>query len=80
MEANGLKLNDYKTEFMVIESSDTQSKLGTDANSIRVGNDMDGSMNSARNIVASLDSKLDLVEHVLLQTSLLLKKEQKETF
>jgi hypothetical protein len=69
MEANMLKLNDSKTEFLVIGSEHVQSKLTDTVKSIQVGNAIVPATDSAKNIGALLDSRLDMVQHINKTTS-----------
>ena len=64
MEANMLKLNDSKTEFMVIGSKNTLAKISDDIGSIRVGDETVEAASSARNVGAILDSHMNLEDHV----------------
>jgi dsDNA-binding SOS-regulon protein len=64
MEANMLKLNDSKTEFMVIASSHIESKLSDAIKSIKVGDSVVDAVGSARNIGAVIDTRLNLQDHV----------------
>ena len=54
---------------MVIASTHTQSKLGEDVSSIRVGDATVEAASSARNIGAIVDNKLDMVEFISRITS-----------
>jgi hypothetical protein len=63
MEQNFLKLNDSKTEFLVISSHHNTSAL-KHVNSIRIGNECIASVPSARNIGAVIDSHLDMSDHI----------------
>ena len=63
MSENLLKLNDSKTEFMVIGKTNPQSKL-PDERYIVIGNEQIPASSTARNIGAVLDSHLDMVAQV----------------
>ena len=63
MSENLLKLNDSKTEFMVIGKTKPLSKL-PDQRYIVIGNDHIHAFLTARNIGAVLDSHLDMVAQV----------------
>ena len=63
MTQNQLKLNDSKTEYVVVGNKSTVSKL-KDVNTIQVGDDLIRSSSSARNIGAILDSELSNTQHV----------------
>jgi dsDNA-binding SOS-regulon protein len=69
MEANMLKLNDSKTEFMVLASRHTESKLGEEVKSIKVGDSEVNAVGSARNIGAVIDARLNMDGHVNKITS-----------
>ena len=69
MEANMLKLNDSKTEFMVLGSKHIQSKLTDTVKYIHVGNAVVQATDSAKNIGALNDSRLDIVKHIHKTTS-----------
>jgi hypothetical protein len=60
MNDNHLKLNDSKTEFLVIG----QNKTYSNTHSITIGDDIVYASNNARNIGAIFDSKLNLSSHV----------------
>ena len=63
MSENLLKLNDSKTEFMVIGKTNPLSKL-PDERYIVIGNEKIPASSTARNIGAVLDSHLDMVAQV----------------
>jgi hypothetical protein len=63
MEQNFLKLNDSKTEFLVISSQHNASAL-KHVTFIRIGNECISSVPSARNIGAVIDSHLDMSDHI----------------
>ncbi len=62
MKNNLLKLNDSKTEFLVIRSKYSQKDPGI--TSIRIGESVITATASARNIGAVMDNKLDMVLQV----------------
>ena len=61
-EENFLKLNDSKTEFLVMGSSKQLKQLNS--STIRIGDENITASASARNIGAIFDDKLTLKEHV----------------
>ena len=63
MRDNHLKLNDTKTEFLVIGNTSLTKQLH-DASSITLGDANISAVNHARNIGVIIDSHLDLVQHV----------------
>jgi hypothetical protein len=63
MEQNHLKLNDKKTEFLVIGNQNVLSKTG-DVSSLSVGNSTVKDVKSAKNIGAILDSNLTMRDHI----------------
>ena len=63
MKVNMLKLNDDKTEFLVISSKHMCNKM-PDVSSLRVGDSDVQAVPCARNIGVMLDNKLNMVEHV----------------
>ena len=63
MFENHLKLNDTKTEFLVIGSKHMKDKLN-DVSHISIGNSKVETVGFAKNIGAILDSNLDMTEHV----------------
>jgi hypothetical protein len=63
MEQNFLKLNDSKTEFIVISKNHNASLL-KDVKSLQIGNECIKSVPSARNIGAVIDSHLDMSDHI----------------
>ena len=63
MHKNFLKLNNTKTEFMVIGSKHNLKYL-ENVNEIRVGNSTVGCSKSGKNIGAIFDSQLNMVDHV----------------
>jgi hypothetical protein len=69
MEANMLKLNDSKTEFMVIATRYVEPKINTNVNHIKVGDSIVNSSCSARNIGAVMDTRLNMEKHVNSITS-----------
>ena len=62
MQRNHLKLNDTKTEFLVIGSKTQLSQLSND--SIQIGDSIIKSSHSARNIGAIFDCTMSMKEHV----------------
>ena len=69
MEANMLKLNDSKTEYMLLGSKNALKKVSEDAKSIKVGDAVVEAADSARNIGAIMDSNLNMVDHINKVTS-----------
>ena len=69
MEANMLKLNESKTEYMVIGSNHTQKKLGDEVKCIRVGEEEVHAVESARNIGVTMDTALNMEVHINKITS-----------
>ena len=69
MEANMLKLNEDKTEFMIIASRYEEAKLNDSVHNIRVGDSTVDSSDTARNIGVMMDSRLNMVKHVNSITS-----------
>lgn len=63
LEWNCLKLNDGKTEMMIIGQSHNLKKL-KDNRTITIGSSIVESSSSARNIGAVLDEELKMVKHV----------------
>jgi hypothetical protein len=63
MSNNHLKLNDSKTEFLVIGKPNTLKKM-EHISEIRIGETKVRAVKSARNIGAVLDSELNMVNHV----------------
>ena len=70
MEANMLKLNDAKTEFIVIGSNHTLSKITDDVSTIRVRNAVVEATESARNIGAMMDKHLNMASSHWLHMSI----------
>ena len=62
MKMNKLKLNDSKTEFMVLSSSRTRNTLSDVT--VTIGNDTVGTSNSARNLGVIWDSSLNMLPHI----------------
>ena len=62
MKANFLKLNDSKTEFLILGSASQLRDVTT--SSVRIGDSQIQSSKSARNIGAIFDSSLTMKEHV----------------
>ena len=60
---NHLKLNDTKTEFLVIGNKNYRKQLDSVAH-VKIGESCVDPVNSAKNIGAVLDNNLDLVKHV----------------
>ena len=69
MEANMLKLNDSKTEYMVIGSKHILSQVSDDIKTIHIGDAVVEASGSARNIGAIMDEYLNMTEHVNKITS-----------
>jgi hypothetical protein len=63
MEQNHLKLNDTKTEFLMLGNQNLLSTEG-DVNSLSVGNSTVDEAKSAKNIGATLDSNLTMRDHI----------------
>ncbi len=64
MADNHLKLNDRKTEYLVIGSSHQQTKLHDDAFTIHIGDCTVDAAGEARNIGVIIDSELTMKQHV----------------
>ena len=64
METNHLKLNDSKTEFMVIASPHSMKHLSSDLTTLRIGNSSVDAAHEARNIGVILDSHLSMKQQV----------------
>ena len=62
MTTNKLKLNDSKTEFMMLSSSQTNNTLPNVT--LDIGNDTIGTSNSARNLGVIWDSSLNMLPHI----------------
>jgi len=62
MTTNKLKLNDSKTEFMMLSSSQTNNALPNVT--LDIGNDTIGTSNSARNLGVIWDSSLNMLPHI----------------
>ena len=62
MVKNKLKLNDDKTEFMLISSPHNKKKF--DSLSIHIGSEIVATTNSARNLGVVMDSLLNMEDHV----------------
>ena len=58
-----MKLNDEKTEFIIVGSKDNLSKVTTDQ--IKVGKHIIKSTKSVRNLGAYFDSELSMETHVI---------------
>jgi hypothetical protein len=69
MEANMLRLNDSKTEFMVLASRHLERKLSGEVKAIRVGDAVVEASESARNIGVIMDSRLSMEAHINQVTS-----------
>ena len=63
MAANHLKLNDEKTEFMMIGNPSSIRKI-PNITSIQIGNTMVQAVRSAKNIGAILDSDMSMTQHI----------------
>jgi hypothetical protein len=59
---NKLKLNDSKTEFLIISSKHSRSSI--DITSISIGDSAVSNVKSAKNIGAVMDSNLTMAEHI----------------
>lgn len=64
MDCNGLKLNDSKSEFLMIGSSQMLSKVKPETCEIRIGDSSVKSSNFVRNLGVIVDSNLSLRNHV----------------
>ena len=59
-----LRLNDSKTEFMVLSSRHIESKLSEEVKAIRVGDSVVEAGESARNIGVIMDKRLSMEAHI----------------
>ena len=69
MEANMLKMNEAKTEYIVLGSNHTHAKLDAEVHSLKVGDAVVKSTDSARNIGAIVEKHLDMEQHVNMTVS-----------
>lgn len=64
MKSNKLKLNDSKTEFMVLSTPYTRSKARLADNKIIIGNNVIDSTHTARNLGVIFDSSMTMHDHI----------------
>lgn len=64
MESNGLKLNDSKSEFLLVGSPHMLSKINSENCQIRIGNSYVRVSNTVRNLGIIFDANLSLKNHI----------------
>ena len=64
MECNGLKLNDCKSEFMVLGSKQMLSKVKSDTCKIRIGDSNISPSETVRNLGVKFDANLSFKNHI----------------
>ena len=64
MESNGLKLNDSKSEFLVVGSQQMLSKVGSETCKIRIGQSSVSPSKTVRNLGVMFDANMSLKNHI----------------